>query len=118
VCAQGPRYVLHGTNGTFMKYGLDPQEDLLRAGRRPGEENWGREDDRWWGTLTRGSEGKRSEERIETLPGNYLAFYDNVHSALTNNVPLAVTAVDGRNVIRVIEVAKRSNAERQTVGLR
>jgi scyllo-inositol 2-dehydrogenase (NADP+) len=117
VCAGGPRYVLHGTNGTFMKYGLDPQEDLMRAGRHPGKENWGRENDRWWGTLTMESGGKCSEERIETIPGNYLAYYDNIFSALTNNAPLAVTAEDGRNVIRVIEAAKRSSIEKRTIEL-
>lgn len=117
VCAQGPRYVLHGTQGTFTKYGLDPQEDLMRAGRRPGGEGWGQEDERWWGTLTKESGGKRSEERIETIPGNYIAFYDNISSTLSTNSPLAVTAEDGRNVVRVIEAAKRSSIENRGIAL-
>src|SRR5690606_23400264 len=31
----GPRYVLHGTKGSFIKYGLDSQEDQLKAGVSP-----------------------------------------------------------------------------------
>ena len=26
-----PRYYIHGTEGSFVKYGIDPQEDLLKA---------------------------------------------------------------------------------------
>ena len=29
---EGPRYILHGTKGSFIKYGLDVQEDHLKAG--------------------------------------------------------------------------------------
>ena len=27
---QGPRYSLHGTKGSFIKYGIDPQEEMLK----------------------------------------------------------------------------------------
>jgi predicted dehydrogenase len=29
-----------GTRGSYVKYGVDPQEDALRAGERPGGEGW------------------------------------------------------------------------------
>ncbi|HBK46139.1 MAG TPA: oxidoreductase, partial [Xanthomonadaceae bacterium] len=35
------RFAVHGTRGSFVKHGLDTQEDMLRAGRRPGGANWG-----------------------------------------------------------------------------
>ena len=28
---EGPRYIVHGTEGSFLKWGLDPQEDALKA---------------------------------------------------------------------------------------
>ncbi len=36
-----PRYIMHGTRGSYVKEGVDPQEDALRAGGRPGSEGWG-----------------------------------------------------------------------------
>jgi predicted dehydrogenase len=39
----GPRYTIHGTEGSFVKYGTDPQEALLKSGRSPLEESYGSE---------------------------------------------------------------------------
>lgn len=39
----GPRFVVHGTRGSFTKHGLDPQEDALKAGIRPGSPGWGKD---------------------------------------------------------------------------
>ena len=39
--AEPPRLVLHGTAGSFVIHGLDPQEEALKAGKRPGEPGWG-----------------------------------------------------------------------------
>ncbi|MBR0568722.1 oxidoreductase [Azoarcus sp. L1K30] len=36
-----PRFAAHGTRGSWLKHGLDPQEDQLRAGQRPGDPGWG-----------------------------------------------------------------------------
>ena len=36
-----PRYIVHGTRGSYVKHGVDPQEDALRAGGRPGGDDWG-----------------------------------------------------------------------------
>ena len=43
VRAETPRFLLHGTNGSFVKYGMDPQEDELKDGRSPAEPGWGAE---------------------------------------------------------------------------
>src|SRR6478736_701015 len=32
----GPIYILHGVNGSFIKYGLDPQEEALKVHQIPG----------------------------------------------------------------------------------
>ena len=31
--APGPHFLIHGTNGSFVKYGMDPQEARLRGDR-------------------------------------------------------------------------------------
>lgn len=47
----GPRFALHGTEGSFVKYGVDPQEDALKRGLFPGAADWGAEPEACWGTL-------------------------------------------------------------------
>lgn len=43
VFENGLRYVIHGTKGSFIKYGLDIQEDTLRKNILPNTEDWGQE---------------------------------------------------------------------------
>jgi predicted dehydrogenase len=117
VCEQGPRYIIHGDEGSFYKYGIDPQEEALKNGELPGDSNWGSEEKRWWGTMTTERKGLRATTTIETLPGNYPAYYENVYEAIVNGKPPAVPAEDGLRVIQIIEAAKRSNTERRTIAL-
>src|SRR3546814_2456831 len=58
---EGPRIVLHGTDGSYVKYGIDPQEERLKAGHLPEEANWGYEDDIYWGTINRVQKNGRTE---------------------------------------------------------
>lgn len=105
-CAPGPRFVLNGTLGTYVKYGLDPQEDALKAGGHPGMPGWGEEEPARWGTLTL-AEGNRRQVRTE--PGDYREFYANVRDAILLKTPLAVTAGNAAQVIRLIELARESS---------
>ena len=44
VAAQpGPRFRVLGSRSGYVKWGMDPQEDALRAGRSPTEPGWGAE---------------------------------------------------------------------------
>jgi predicted dehydrogenase len=94
-----PRYLLRGTAATFIKFGLDPQEADLAAGRSPRDPGWGREPRQQWGTLI-ADDGR--ELSIETLPGNYAAFYENVRDAIRGEAPLAVTPEQARRTIEII----------------
>jgi scyllo-inositol 2-dehydrogenase (NADP+) len=113
----GPRYILHGTHGSFIKFGLDPQEEDLKAGRDPRIPGWGIQGKEWWGMLSIEKDGKTMKHTVETLPGNYSAFYDNVYSSIVEGDKPAVPPEEGANVIRVIEAARRSNRERKTIEL-
>lgn len=76
VPAVGPRFVVHGTRGSFVKYGLDVQEDALKAGTRPqwGEtEAWGK--DPQLGTLTIHREAWTQTSAAPDMSGNYLQYY-------------------------------------------
>ncbi|MGA9566563.1 MAG: Gfo/Idh/MocA family oxidoreductase, partial [Candidatus Korobacteraceae bacterium] len=46
-----PRFAIQGTQGGYLKYGLDPQEDALKRGETPAGEFWGFEAPERWGTL-------------------------------------------------------------------
>jgi scyllo-inositol 2-dehydrogenase (NADP+) len=67
----GPRLRILGDRGAYVKYGLDVQEDALRAGHRPTEPGWGQEDPASYGTLTADGE----ERVVPTEPGAYQEFY-------------------------------------------
>lgn len=42
VAAEIPRFALHGTGGSYIKYGLDTQEEALKRGKVPGRTGWGK----------------------------------------------------------------------------
>lgn len=113
----GPRYILHGTEGSFLKWGIDPQEQDLKDGYLPGFEGWGEEDPEEWGLLNTNLNGLHYEGNIETIPGNYPAFYENIHDCLRNNAKPRVTAEEAANVIKIIEAARRSFDEKREVGV-
>src|SRR5205809_3876780 len=50
--APGPTFAAHGTKGSFVKYGLDPQEAALKPGREPDEPDWDAEPSELYGELT------------------------------------------------------------------
>ncbi len=111
----GPIYVVHGVNGSFVKYGLDPQEEALKVHRIPGNPGWGTEPENYWGKLNTEIDGAPFEGKIETTPGNYLTYYQNIYEAIREGKALAVTGEDGKNVIRLIEACIKSNEEKREV---
>ncbi|MGP4017431.1 Gfo/Idh/MocA family protein [Saccharopolyspora sp. 5N708] len=104
---QGPRFRVLGDAATFTKFGLDPQEAALRAGHRPPDEAWGREPAEQWGVLGVGDEVRR----VPSEPGDYLAFYDGVVTALRDGCPPPVDPADAVAALDVIAAASRSAAE-------
>ena len=112
---QGPRYILHGTKGSFIKYGIDPQEELLKEGLMPILPGWGKEDPDYWGVLNAEMHGQQFYGNIETEPGNYMGFYDNVYEVITKGVEQAVHPEEARNVIRIIELAFESQSARKII---
>jgi scyllo-inositol 2-dehydrogenase (NADP+) len=110
-----PRYILHGTKGSFVKYGLDPQEEALNQGQKPTDMNWGVEPKSQWGRINTDINGLHFEGEIETAPGSYQAYYQNIAAALRGEAKLAVNAEEAFNTIRIIESALRSSSEKRTI---
>ncbi|WP_167607380.1 Gfo/Idh/MocA family oxidoreductase [Maribellus sediminis] len=111
----GPRYTIHGEYGTFYKYGIDPQEETLKAGNLPEGEDWGREEPELWGTLVYEEDGEDVEELIETIPGNYNMFYDNIFEAIRNKAELLVKPKEAAKVLKILEACLLSNREKRTI---
>jgi scyllo-inositol 2-dehydrogenase (NADP+) len=107
---QGPRYTLHGTEGSFLKWGTDLQEAALNRGGKPGTLGWGEEAQELWGKLNTQLNDLHFQGKIKTLPGNYGAYYQNIYRAIKGMEPLEVTAVQAAQVIEVLEAAWQSHA--------
>jgi predicted dehydrogenase len=112
-----PSYIVHGTKGSFLKTRADVQEATLQAGRKPGGSDWGAEPDQDHGLLHTEIDGTLVKERVESLRGNYMEYYEGVYKSITNNQQLPVTADDGIMVIRVIEAAYQSHREKKVIEL-
>ncbi|SDM22592.1 Predicted dehydrogenase [Catalinimonas alkaloidigena] len=111
----GPRFILHGVNGSFLKWGLDPQEAALKAGRWPNEAGWGTEPENLWGKLNTQWGDLHTIGRIETVPGDYNQFYHGVYAALTEDAPVPVKPEEALLTQKVIEAAIRSAEEGRQV---
>ena len=113
----GPRFHLRGLQGAFEKYGLDPQEDALRQGERPGKPGWGTEPRSAWGHLSTALGALHVDGPVETLPGCYEQFYQALCDALTQGGPPPVDPADAVASLRVIEAARRSAQSGEVVRL-
>ncbi|MEO7121247.1 MAG: oxidoreductase [Ginsengibacter sp.] len=111
-----PRFILLGNNGSFVKYGLDVQEEALKAGFTSAtKSNWGIEPPDIWGTINTDVNGQHFIGKIESERGNYSDFYLNIYNAIMGNENLIVTPLQARNNIRIIELAMQSAQERRTI---
>lgn len=113
----GARMRLIGMRGAYEKHGIDPQEDMLRAGIRPGSPSWGREPFEASGRLTTESGGVAHDSALESETGAYEAFYAGVRDALVTGAPPPVDPADAVLAVRVIEAAHESGRTGQVVSL-
>lgn len=109
------RFCIRGTSGSYIKHGLDPQEKALKAGGVPGSEGWGVEAETEWGRLISRISGLRIDATIETLAGDYSAYYANVHEAMGTPSKLIVTGEQAAQVIHIIEMARQSALEGRVI---
>lgn len=98
-----PRYRLHGTLGAYVKYGIDVQEDQLRAGMSPLAAIFGQEPAEQQGILhtARGTEVHRGP--IPTVSGRWLAVFENIHNAINGKAQPAVPLEEVITQLEIIE---------------
>jgi scyllo-inositol 2-dehydrogenase (NADP+) len=117
----GPRLRVLGSRATYVKWGVDVQEEALRAGARPGDPGFGEEPPESWGLL--GTED--DAQRVKTERGRYVEFYELMERAIRarggdadgGGEPPPVPLEAGIATLRVIEAARASAAQSVVVPL-
>ncbi len=111
----GPRYAVHGTLGSYLKYGDDPQEELLKQGILPTDPGWGLEPESQHGILHTVTDGNVVRKTYATEAGNYGEYYTNLYHTIVHGSPLREKAAHGFNTIKLIELAFESDRLKKTV---
>jgi predicted dehydrogenase len=104
----GPRFVVHGSKGSFVKWGLDPQEDALKAGAKFSDPGFGEEPESEWGELHVAGEPVR---KLRTAAGDYRGIYANVRDAILGKAKLEVTPEQAWRTTRLIELVRESSGQ-------
>lgn len=102
-----PRFYVAGSAGTFVKYGLDPQEAAMKRG----EIDTAREEPATYGSLHDG----KNETVIPTDAGRWRSYYENIAAALAGATPLAVTPESVRRSIALLAAAFESGRSGEVV---
>lgn len=108
-------YLIHGSKGSFIKQRADIQESALLKQAQPFTDNWGIEPEAYAGRLITNYNGTENEARVDSIPGNYGEYYENIFSAIRLNEHLKVSGSEGKNVMKIIEAAIQSQAEKRQI---
>ncbi len=112
---EGPRFILHGKKGSYIKYGTDLQEKLLMAGHKPTEPNWAMEPKEYWGQIMTQVNGLDIIGNIPTINASYMKFYEDVYATLRENKPFPIKPEEAYHTIRIIELALESAALKKSL---
>ncbi len=107
----GPTWIVHGMKGSFIKYGMDPQEAALKEGRTPDEPDWDTESPELYGKLITPD----ATRTVPTLRSSFARYYENVRDAMLGTADLAVTPEWSLDVMRGLQLAVESNRTRRVV---
>jgi len=104
-----PRFTLHGTRGSYLKQGLDTQEDQLKAGLRPGDPEFGVNAPGVLRVLEGNADAQfEAEYQSPTEVGAYTEFYRLFGRAVQASEALPVTVSEAVHVMRLLALAQES----------
>lgn len=106
---QLPRFAIHGTLGSYVKNGLDTQEDQLKADLRPGDPGFASGNPP--GFLCVMASEREVRRDLPTVNGAYADFYRALAMSIRRGEPFPVTPQDAVDVMTIIELAERSAFE-------
>ncbi|WP_168123329.1 oxidoreductase [Paenibacillus sp. HB172176] len=112
---KGPRYAIHGRLGSFVKYGEDPQEDMLMNDLTPKDAGYAVDSEGHWGQLDTMAGKLRLQGSIQTLTGGYQHYYQNIADHIHGKADLAVKPEEASAAVRLIELGLQSSREARTI---
>lgn len=101
VAAARPRFAAHGTEGSFLTFGVDPIEAALHARRHPLDPDFAESLPVIPAELVRGE----TREARGLPAGDWAAFYRGVAAAIREGAPPPVDPTEARDVVAMIEQA-------------
>ena len=104
-----PRYIINGSKASFVKYGIDVQEDHLKAGKMPSEKGFGVEPITQEGVLYLEENGLSLQKKVPTLAGNWALLFQNLYEGITKNAELIIKPTDVLEQIKIIETVKQQS---------
>ncbi len=117
VAASAPRFAVHGSAGSYLKEGLDVQEDQLRQGIAPGAPGWGL--DPQHGLLVQvDAEGKVHRQTVDNAVGDYRRFYAAFRDAMLGEGEAPVSTEEALQLMRLLEAGRESAGSGRRVDLR
>ena len=111
------RYAVHGMTGSFVKDGLDVQEDQLGRGETPATAGFGIEPAGNHARLTRIVGGKTEISHVASRPGDYAGYYEGMREAIETGAPVPVDAQDSRDGLLLIETAMKASETGRRIAL-
>lgn len=84
---------------------------------KPNTLDWYTEPESEYGLLHTEKDTKVIREKVISSQGNYLDYSDAVDKSIVNHQPIAVTAEDGINVMRIIEAAIKGSNDKKVIAL-
>ena len=103
---RGPRSIVHGTNGSWAKYGADVQETQLISGMLPGDEGFGIDPNS--GIFYSGTTGDQVE--IAAPVSNQRMYYVGIRDAILKRERPPVTSRDALATMAILEASFDSGA--------
>lgn len=107
VSATMPRFVIHGSAGSFIKFGMDVQEEQLKLGKRPPAADWAVDSEP--GQLSQIRNGQLQQELVAGEAGDYGAYYRGVCAAILGEGANPVPAGEALTVMALLDLARESH---------
>ncbi|KAF9029462.1 NAD-P-binding protein [Hymenopellis radicata] len=116
------RYLVRGTKGTYIKYGVDVQEDQLKIIDAPAsifKTGYGLEPESLWGSLDNIQDNGSVVQSTwpSSAAGQYVELFRNLAGVIREGAPQQVKWMQSVSVIEIIELALKSSKEGITITL-
>jgi len=94
------RWLIVGSEATFIKVGVDPQEARLNAGEMPQGADWGIEQEESYGLIVYST---NESKLYQSINGDYRKFYEGVFDSIRNDAPALIKLDDAVELVGWLE---------------